>query len=124
MISARDRLEAILASAAARYEHCVFLKLYPDAARAAADAADCRHKAGVTLGPLDGKIVSIKDLFDVAGEPTTAGSVLRRSAAPAQTDAVIVRRLRRAGAVIVGKTNMSEFAFDALGLNPHLWHTR
>lgn len=119
MISARDRLEAILASAAARYEHCVFLKLYPDAARAAADAADCRRKVGVTLGPLDGKIVSIKDLFDVAGEPTTAGSVLRRSAAPAQTDAVIVRRLRQAGAVIVGKTNMSEFAFDALGLNPH-----
>jgi Asp-tRNA(Asn)/Glu-tRNA(Gln) amidotransferase A subunit family amidase len=73
MSSARDRLEAILASAAARYKHCVFLKLYPDAARAAADAADCRRKAGVTLGPLDGKIVSIKDLFDVAGEPTTAG---------------------------------------------------
>jgi Asp-tRNA(Asn)/Glu-tRNA(Gln) amidotransferase A subunit family amidase len=62
----------------------------------------------------DGKIVSIKDLFDVAGEPTTAGSVLRRSAAPAQNDAVVVRRLRQAGAIIVGKTNMSEFAFDAL----------
>jgi aspartyl-tRNA(Asn)/glutamyl-tRNA(Gln) amidotransferase subunit A len=119
MFSTRDRLDAILASPAARHEHCVFLKLYPDAARAAADAADCRRKAGVTLGPLDGKIVSIKDLFDVAGEPTTAGSLLRRSAAPAQADAVVVRRLRQAGAVIVGKTNMPEFAFDALGLNPH-----
>ena len=97
----------------------MFLKLYPEAARAEADAADRRRKAGVTLGPLDGKIVSIKDLFDVAGEPTTAGSVILRTAAPAAVDAVVVRRLRQAGAVIIGKTNMSEFAFDLLGRNPH-----
>ena len=70
-------------------------------------------------GPLDGAIVSIKDLLDVAGEPTLAGSLMRRDAAPAAEDALVVKRLRRAGAVIVGKTAMTEFAFTALGINPH-----
>ena len=70
---ARDRLEEILARLAARAaDECVFLKLYPDQARAAADAADARRKVGVSLGPLDGRIVSIKDLFDVAGEISLA----------------------------------------------------
>src|SRR5215211_5548403 len=93
------------------------MKLYPQAARAAADAADARKRAGVTLGPLDGALVSIKDLFDVAGEPTTAGSKLRRDAMPAEADAPVVARLRRAGAVILAKTNMVEFAFGGIGLN-------
>ena len=119
-MSVRDRLEERLARLAARAgEEQVFLKLYPDAARAAADAADARRKADVTLGPLDGTIVSIKDLFDVAGETTTAGSAALRDATPARHDAVIVRRLRQAGAVIIGKTNMTEFAFSAVGLNKH-----
>jgi len=96
------------------------LTVYAEAARAAADAADARVARGVTLGPLDGAIVSIKDLFDVAGEPTRAGSkILAEEAAPAAADAAIVRRLRSAGAVIVAKTNMSEFAFSAIGANPH-----
>ncbi|MER8828870.1 amidase [Mesorhizobium sp. M0938] len=120
MQSARDRLEAVLSRLAVRANNeSVFVKLYPEAARVAADAADARRKAGVTLGPLDGAIVSIKDLFDVAGEPTTAGSLLLGAAAPALRDAVIVRRLRQAGAVIFGKTNMTEFAFTAIGVNPH-----
>ncbi|MCV3207511.1 amidase [Mesorhizobium sp. YC-39] len=120
MQSARDRLEAILSRLAARADdENVFVKLYPEAARAAADAADTRRRAGVTLGSLDGAIVSIKDLFDVAGEPTTAGSLLLATAAPAMRDAVIVRRLRQAGAVILGKTNMTEFAFTAIGNNQH-----
>ena len=119
MISTRDRLESILADPAARADNKVFLKLYPEAARAEAEAADRRRRAGITLGPLDGKIVSIKDLLDVAGEPTTAGSAILRNATPALADAVVVRRLRQAGAVILGKTNMSEFAFDMLGRNPH-----
>ncbi|RWP42298.1 MAG: amidase [Mesorhizobium sp.] len=120
MQSARDRLEAVLSRLAVRADHeSVFVKLYPEAARAAADAADARRRAGVTLGPLDGTILSIKDLFDVAGEPTTAGSLLLSTAAPALRDAVIVRRLRQAGAVIFGKTNMTEFAFTAIGVNPH-----
>lgn len=120
MTATRDRLEAVLSGLAARAgEERVFMKLYAEAARAAADATDARRRAGLSLGPLDGAIVSIKDLFDVAGEPTLAGSVLRRDAEPAREDALVVKRLRRAGAVIIGKTHMTEFAFTALGINPH-----
>src|ERR1043165_3399755 len=95
------------------------LTVYAEAARAAADAADARAKAGISLGPLDGAIVSIKDLFDVAGEPTRAGSKILVDASPAKADAPVVRRLRAAGAVIVAKTGMSEFAFSGVGMNPH-----
>ncbi|WP_246766733.1 amidase family protein, partial [Bordetella pertussis] len=63
--------------------------------------------------------ISIKDLFDVAGETTMAGSVARQGEPAAVRDAVVVRRLRAAGAVIVGRTNMTEFAYSGLGLNPH-----
>ncbi|RUX15869.1 amidase, partial [Mesorhizobium sp. M2A.F.Ca.ET.042.01.1.1] len=118
MQSVRDRLETILSRLASRSaDERVYTKLYAAAARAAADASDARLKAGVSLGPLDGRIVSIKDLFDVAGEPTTAGSLIFAGTAPATRDAAIVARLRRAGAVIVGKTNMTEFAFTAVGDN-------
>jgi aspartyl-tRNA(Asn)/glutamyl-tRNA(Gln) amidotransferase subunit A len=120
--SSRDRLEQAFARIAdpkgegAR----TCLTVYADAARAAADAADARAKNGVSLGPLDGAIVSIKDLFDVAGEPTRAGSkVLAEEAKPADADAAIVRRLRAGGAVIVAKTNMTEFAYSGIGANPH-----
>jgi len=120
MNSVRDRLENILSRLEARAgNERVFSKVYAQQARAEADAADARLREGRTVGPLDGRIVSIKDLFDVAGEPTLAGSVIRRDAAPASRDAAIVRRLREAGAVIVGKTHMTEFAFTPVGLNPH-----
>lgn len=119
MISVRDDLERRLAMAQGAGSAHVFTRLYHEAARAAAAAADARRMTGVSLGPLDGAIVSIKDLFDVAGEPTVAASVILGNAPPAEEDAIIVRRLRRAGAVIIGKTNMSEFAYSALGLNPH-----
>jgi aspartyl-tRNA(Asn)/glutamyl-tRNA(Gln) amidotransferase subunit A len=121
MTSARDRLEQALARIAdpkgegAR----ACLTVYAGAARAAADAADARARAGISLGPLDGAIISIKDLFDVAGEPTRAGSRILADAASAKADAPVVRRLRAAGAVIVAKTNMSEFAFSGVGMNPH-----
>ncbi len=96
------------------------LTVYAEAARAAADAADARAKAGISLGPLDGRIVSIKDLFDVAGEPTRAGSkILADEGLRATADAPVVRRLRAGGAVIVAKTNMTEFALGAIGANPH-----
>ncbi len=120
--SCRDRLEDALSRIAEPDGEGVraCLTVYSAAARAAADAADARAAHGVSLGPLDGAIVSIKDLFDVAGEPTRAGSkVLAEEAAPAAADAVIVHRLRAAGAVIVAKTNMTEFAFSGIGVNPH-----
>jgi aspartyl-tRNA(Asn)/glutamyl-tRNA(Gln) amidotransferase subunit A len=120
--SCRDRLEQALARIAdpkgEGTRAC--LTVYADAARAAADAADARAKRGASLGPFDGTIVTIKDLFDVAGEPTRAGSkILAEEAAPAKADAAVVRRLRDAGAVIVAKTNMTEFAFSGIGANPH-----
>ena len=120
--SCRDRLELALTRIAdpngegAR----ACLTVYAREARAAADAADARAAGGTPLGPLDGVIVTIKDLFDVAGEPTRAGSrILAEDAAPATADAVVVQRLRLAGAVIVAKTNMTEFAFSGIGANPH-----
>jgi aspartyl-tRNA(Asn)/glutamyl-tRNA(Gln) amidotransferase subunit A len=120
--SCRDRLEQALARIADPNGEGVraCLTVYTDTARAAADASDARAARGRSLGPLDGVIVSIKDLFDVAGEPTRAGSkILAEEAAPAAADAVIVQRLRQAGAVIVAKTNMTEFAFSGIGANPH-----
>ncbi|TPM31838.1 amidase [Mesorhizobium sp. B2-3-4] len=120
MQSIRDHLEIILSRLANRAaDEKVYVKLYDEAARAAADASDARKRTGVMLGPLDGTIVSIKDLFDVAGEATTAGSLMRKTAAPASRDAAIVGRLRQAGAVIIGKTGMTEFAFTAIGDNMH-----
>jgi aspartyl-tRNA(Asn)/glutamyl-tRNA(Gln) amidotransferase subunit A len=118
---ARDRLEEALSRIAdpkgegAR----ACLTVYTQVARDAADAADARARAGISLGPLDGAIVSIKDLFDVAGEPTRAGSKILADAAPALADAPVVHRLRTAGCVIIAKTNMAEFAFTGIGLNPH-----
>src|SRR4051794_13620170 len=119
--SARDRLEQALANIAEPKGEGAraCLTVYADAARAAADAADARAKVGISLGSLDGTVVSIKDLFDIAGEPTRAGSRILANAAPAKADAPVVRRLRAAGAVIVAKTNMTEFAFSGVGMNPH-----
>lgn len=121
-VSAVDRLAACLTRIddATREGARACLTVYREQALAAAQAADARAKAGITLGPLDGKIVSLKDLFDVAGEVTRAGSkVLADEGRPAERDAPIVQRLRAAGAVIVAKTNMSEFAFTGIGINPH-----
>jgi aspartyl-tRNA(Asn)/glutamyl-tRNA(Gln) amidotransferase subunit A len=121
-MSCRDRLELALFRIAEPEGQGArtCLTVYHDAARAAADAADARARLGRSLGPLDGVIVSIKDLFDVAGEPTRAGSkILAEEAAPAAADAAIVRRLHAGGAVIVAKTNMTEFAFSGIGANPH-----
>ncbi len=121
MGATRDRLERALARiddpAGEGGKTC--LTVYRDRARAAAGAADRRSAEGATRGPLDGAIVTIKDLFDVAGEPTRAGSTVRAEAPPATADAPAVQRLRAAGAVIVAKTNMSEFAFTGVGANPH-----
>jgi aspartyl-tRNA(Asn)/glutamyl-tRNA(Gln) amidotransferase subunit A len=121
-LSARDRLEMALARIADSQGEGAraCLTVYRDEAIAAADAADARAHAGISLGPLDGTVVTIKDLFDVAGEVTRAGSkLIADEGKPATSDAPIVRRLRQAGAVIVAKTNMTEFAFSGIGANPH-----
>lgn len=121
-ISARERLEAALSRIddpnGEGERTC--LTVYREQAMAAAEASDARARSGVTLGPLDGTIVSLKDLFDIAGEVTRAGSkVLAEEGKPAVSDAQVVQRLRAAGAVIIAKTNMSEFAFTGVGINPH-----
>jgi aspartyl-tRNA(Asn)/glutamyl-tRNA(Gln) amidotransferase subunit A len=94
-----------------------FLQVNEQGAREAADYSDRLRKAGVKRSAVEGLPVSIKDLFDVAGETTRAGSKVH--AKKADQDAPAVARLRAAGAVFVGRTNMVEFAFGGVGLNPH-----
>lgn len=96
-----------------------FLKVYADQARAQADAVDALRRVGRAPGPYAGVPISLKDLLDVAGEPTPAGSNVLADAAPAPRHAAVVARLLAAGFVPVGRTNMTEFAFSGLGLNPH-----
>ncbi|HEX2648478.1 MAG TPA: amidase [Burkholderiales bacterium] len=96
-----------------------FMQVNAESARAQADHADRLRKSGVVRSPVDGLPVSLKDLFDVGGEVTRAGSKVLAGAAPAKADAPAVARLRAAGAVFVGRTNMVEFAFGAVGTNPH-----
>jgi len=96
-----------------------FLSVDANGALAQARAADQARAAGNVSSPLAGLPVSIKDLFDVRGQVTRAGSKALEGNAPAQADAPAVARLRAAGAVLIGRTNMSEFAFSGLGFNPH-----
>jgi aspartyl-tRNA(Asn)/glutamyl-tRNA(Gln) amidotransferase subunit A len=95
-----------------------FLKVHADQARAAADFHDRSRRNGAAA-PFAGIPVSIKDLFDIAGDVTTAGSVALRDASPAARDAVAVARVKAAGFIPIGRTNMTEFAFSGLGINPH-----
>lgn len=97
----------------------VFTQLYADAARASAQHCDVQARAGRSLGALHGVCITLKDNIDVVGESTMAGGVVCAGEAPALHDAPVVQRLRDAGAVILGKTNMSEFAFSGVGINPH-----
>jgi aspartyl-tRNA(Asn)/glutamyl-tRNA(Gln) amidotransferase subunit A len=128
----RDAIESGATSSRALVESCLerataasgegsrtFVHLFADAARAEADAIDGRRRAGIWTGVLGGIPISVKDLFDIRGLPTTAGSTALADAPGAKEDAVVVQWLRAAGAVIVGRTNMTEFAFSGLGLNPH-----
>jgi len=96
-----------------------FMKVYAESARADADQADRLRKAGIVRSAVDGLPVSVKDLFDVAGDVTRAGSRVLADAPAAKADAPAVARLRAAGAVILGRSNMVEFAFGGVGLNPH-----
>jgi aspartyl-tRNA(Asn)/glutamyl-tRNA(Gln) amidotransferase subunit A len=96
-----------------------FLQVDRDAALAQADAMDALRACGASPSPYAGIPISIKDLFDIAGQVTRAGSVALAERAPALADALCVARLRQAGFVLIGRTNMTEFAFSGLGLNPH-----
>ena len=115
-------VEQSLALAAQPAGAHVFTHLWAESALASARHADAQRRSGVRLGPLAGLPVTIKDLFDVAGETTTSGSVVCASEAPATQDAPPVAQLRASGAALLGKTNMSEFAFSGVGYNPH-WGT-
>src|SRR6266567_897606 len=97
----------------------VFLKVHAADALAAADFYDRRRAHGAPPSPFAGIPVSIKDLFDIAGGVTTAGSVVLKDAPAAKQDAPAVARLRAAGFIPIGRTNMTEFAFSGLGINPH-----
>jgi aspartyl-tRNA(Asn)/glutamyl-tRNA(Gln) amidotransferase subunit A len=108
--TAVDRLEASLAAIAEHNERTnAFILVDAEGARAAARAVDAERQRGVDRGPLHGVPVSVKDLIDVAGQPTTAASHVRTGHVAAR-DATVVQRLREAGAVIIGKTNLHEFA--------------
>ena len=97
----------------------VFLKVYGEQALATADFYDRMRQQGAHLNPYAGIPVSIKDLFDVAGDTTLAGSTVLKGEPAAIRDARAVARLRAAGFVVIGRTNMTEFAFSGLGLNPN-----
>lgn len=97
----------------------VFTRTYAASAVQQALEADARWQQQQPRSPIDGLPISIKDLFDVADETTGAGSRVLAEAPPAARDAHIVQQLKQAGAAIVGKTNMTEFAFSGLGINPH-----
>jgi aspartyl-tRNA(Asn)/glutamyl-tRNA(Gln) amidotransferase subunit A len=97
----------------------VFVSLMKERAMAEAAAAAKRVAEGRSVGWLDGIPIAWKDLFDIEGMATTAGSTILSTAAPAPKDAAVADLLRQAGMIAVGRTNMSEFAFSGLGINPH-----
>ncbi|AYD67615.1 MAG: amidase [Achromobacter sp.] len=97
----------------------VFTKLYAESALAQARASDTLRAAGIVRSAVEGLPISIKDLFDIEGETTMAGSVAREGEPAADANADVVQRLIAAGAVIIGRTNMTEFAYSGLGINPH-----
>jgi len=97
----------------------IFIKVTAERARREAEAARARWAAGRPASPVDGVPVAWKDLFDMAGEVTTAASALFATAPAAEADSPVVAQLAAAGMVSLGKTNLTEFAFSGLGLNPH-----
>jgi len=117
--SASALLDVCIAAARSGANQHTFTHTSFDAATATAFDMDKRRGAGQAVPPLAGRAVSVKDLFDMQGIVTTAGSTVLANRAPATADCPAVARLRRAGAALIGKTNMSEFAFSGVGINPH-----
>lgn len=124
LTATRQRLQDDTSTAPAELKQCLevamsaacdhaFVRLLPEAARTTVVQGDLDRL------PLAGLSVSVKDLFDITGQPTTAGSTALADAAPAQQDCPAVARLRAAGGTVIGRTNMVEFAFSGVGVNPH-----
>jgi len=117
--SAQHLVEASIAAARSSLSAHAFISLSVEAARSSAQQIDRARASGQPAPRLAGLAISIKDLFDVAGAVTTAGSTVLAADLPAAADAPAVKRLREAGAALLGRTNMSEFAFSGVGINPH-----
>jgi aspartyl-tRNA(Asn)/glutamyl-tRNA(Gln) amidotransferase subunit A len=119
--SARQLVEECLAKIAdaSGEGQRAFIHVDRDAALEAAGAMDRLRKARAAPSPYAGIPVSIKDLFDIKGQVTRAGSRALEDSAPAEADAPVVARLRRAGFIVIGRTNMTEFAYSGIGINPH-----
>ena len=113
--STRQALEVAASEACTK----AFIRMFDTSARASAAALQAMHRAGAAIGALAGAPVSVKDLYDVAGFPTTAASSTMHDAPICAADSPAVARVRQAGGVLVGHTNMSEFAFSGVGINPH-----
>src|SRR5262245_17070935 len=119
-ISAREVIDAVLAAIRARDKTLnAFTAVTQERARAKAAALDARRAQGGALGSLAGVAFAVKNLFDVAGLPTLAGSKINREHPPATRDATLIERLEAAGAVLVGALNMGEYAYDFTGENVH-----
>src|SRR6516165_4028328 len=95
-----------------------FLSVHEGEALAAADQVDAQRRDGARLPALAGIPISVKDLFDEAGVTTLAGSTVLVGTPAATRNSTVVERLKKAGAVIIGRTNLVEFAYSGLGLNP------
>ena len=117
--TARQHLETCLEAIDSEDGRRAFITVNSDAARAEADRVDAMRATGSALPPFAGVTLSVKDLFDIAGEITRAGSRVLDGAAPAARDCSVVARLRAEGFNIIGRTNMTEFAYSGLGMNPH-----
>ncbi len=112
-------MKASLDTAASRSNQHSFVRSFGGLAAAAAQAVDTQFRAGAPLPPLAGLAVSVKDLFDVQGFVSSAGSLVLADQPAAAADCPAVARLRRTGAALTGHTNLSEFAFSGVGINPH-----
>ena len=122
--TARALTETCLAALDSEEGQRAFTAVYHDQVRADADLVDAQRKNGRALPLFAGIPMSIKDLFDEAGKVTRAGSMVLDTISPAGCDAVVVARLKTAGFIVIGRTNMTEFAFSGLGMNPHYGNPR
>ena len=123
-LTARDHVESCLAAIDCEDGKRAFITVNAETARKQANRVDKLRAAGAALPPFAGVTLSVKDLFDIAGEVTTAGSRVLADAQPAARDATVLARLRAAGFIVIGRTNMTEFAYSGLGMNPHYGNPR